>query len=312
MKLKKTIDKSPVLQTTALVVLFFALSSCSGRHAGDDLANDSSSEKDANPVAEQESTKLKIVNWNVLYGFNHHKSIDEGIGWISNQKPQVVALQELNGETGESLVAKAERWEHKYSALLKEDGFPVGLTSTEPIEVIERRVKGCHHGFLHCKTHGIHFFVVHFWPNKLFDVNLIIEKVKKLNQAGADIIVLGDFNTHSRKDDAFLSKQDRVKPIYEVVDMFEKEGMVDLGYKHSPNSKFSCPSPITIPRWSDNLEVLKSKRQRIDFIFASKSLAGFSSTASIEVSEELDRISDHYPVIAELELPEDSVTNTED
>ena len=45
----------------------------------------------------KESETLKIVNWNVLYGFNHKKSVKQGANWIKKQAADVVALQELNG-----------------------------------------------------------------------------------------------------------------------------------------------------------------------------------------------------------------------
>ena len=45
----------------------------------------------------EETETLKIVNWNVLYGFNHKKSVKQGANWIKKQAADVVALQELNG-----------------------------------------------------------------------------------------------------------------------------------------------------------------------------------------------------------------------
>ena len=48
---------------------------------------------------ETKQVHLKILNWNVLYGFNHGNSIELGTRWIVNQSPDVVALQELNGNT---------------------------------------------------------------------------------------------------------------------------------------------------------------------------------------------------------------------
>ena len=35
---------------------------------------------------------LKIINWNVLYGFNHHKSIKGAGQWIHAQQPDVIGL----------------------------------------------------------------------------------------------------------------------------------------------------------------------------------------------------------------------------
>lgn len=251
------------------------------------------------PAVGQTQSRLRVLNWNVLYGFNHHRSIDAGARWISRQAPDVVALQELNGNKAKSLQQLAARWNHPHAVLLKETGFPVGLTSRAPIEIIERRVKGFHHGYLHCRTRGVHFFVVHFWPGKDHEAKTVAAKVRKLLRENARVIVLGDFNTHSRKDAAFLATRTRVKASYTVVDLFESLRMVDLVHKHSPQSKYSCPSPITIPRWSATAEVVKSKRQRVDFVFADEKLARDSRKASIPISRELDRISDHYPVVVD-------------
>ena len=279
----------------ALIVL--GLPSCSS-------SENSKGQAISQPVADATKTlkTLKILNWNVLYGFNHGNSIDAGCNWIRDQAPDVVALQELNGNTAASLTEKAAVWGHQYSAIHKEKGFPVGLSSTAPIEVIERVVKGFHHGYLHCKTHDIHFFVVHFWPKKDHEAVAIIEKIKPLLDANQKVVVLGDFNTHSHNDAGFLANSGKVQPLYEVVEMFESIGFVDLIYKHDPEAKFSFPSPITIPKWSASIEELNSKRQRIDFIFADKTLASNSGSAKILISDELDAISDHYPVVVEFNV----------
>jgi exodeoxyribonuclease-3 len=98
--------------------------------------------------------ELKVINWNVLYGFNHKKSIEPDAAWIRYQNPDVLGLQELNKYTLESLSKMALEWGRAHSVRLKQKGFPAGLTSKQPIEVIERRVEGFHHGYLHCKTCG--------------------------------------------------------------------------------------------------------------------------------------------------------------
>jgi len=242
---------------------------------------------------------LKIINWNVLYGFNHNTSIQEGKDWINQQFPHVTALQELNNINADELDTLANQWGHEYSVILKEEGFPVGLTSKLPIEIIERRIKGFHHGYLHCKTYGIHVFVVHFWPKKDHEAELIIEKIKPLLKQNERVIVLGDFNSHSPKDKAYLATRSNVQPLFNVVTRFEQNGFVDLVNKHDPKSLYSCPSPIIIPKWAKTMEEVELKRQRIDFILADKVLAGYSSSATILKSDKLDKISDHYPVVVE-------------
>ena len=264
------------------------------------VAAQDSVETSSSPKLTKGSTTFKIVNWNVLYGFNHSKSVEAGAEWLDEQKPDVVALQELNGVTSDGLKKLATQWQHSHSVILKETGFPVGLTSAQPISVIKRQVDGFHHGYLHCVTQQIHFFVVHFWPGKDHEGKQVSDEVHALIQSGEKVIVLGDFNSHSHRDLEFLSTKPRVKPQYNVVELFESVGMVDLVAKHSPNQKYSFPSPITIPRWSKDKTVLNEKRQRIDFVFAGPRLGKKSIEGKIIASPVIESISDHYPVIAEI------------
>ena len=243
---------------------------------------------------------FKIVNWNVLYGFNHKKSVKQGANWIKKQAADVVALQELNGHNQVGFKELASEWGHDHAAILKKGGFPVGLTSNQPIEVIERRVKDFHHGYLHCKTHGIHFFVVHFWPGKYWEADWILDKTAPLIERGEKVIILGDFNGNSRKDEDFLIANATLrKRDYTFVDKVEAKGFVDIVHKHDPEAKISQPSSITIPRWTKDLKELKLKRYRIDFVFADKSFAEQSHSGTISLAREIEKISDHYPVIVE-------------
>ena len=248
----------------------------------------------------EETETLKIVNWNVLYGFNHKKSVKQGANWIKKQAADVVALQELNGHNQVGFKVLASEWGHDHAAILKKGGFPVGLTSNQPIEVIERRVKDFHHGYLHCKTHGIHFFVVHFWPGKYWEADWILDKTAPLIERGEKVIILGDFNGNSRKDEDFLIANATLrKRDYTFVDKVEAKGFVDIVHKHDPEAKISQPSSITIPRWTKDLKELKLKRYRIDFVFADKSFAEQSHSGTISLAREIETISDHYPVIVE-------------
>ncbi len=247
---------------------------------------------------------LKIINWNVLYGFQGGETLGAATEWLAAQQPDVVALQELNGFTGEELTAAARGWGHLHAVTHKESGFPVGLSSRWPIRVLERRSEGFHHGFLHARTAGIHFFVVHFWPGKGEEVARILQRVQPLLDRGEAVVVLGDFNGTSPKDADFLRQHATGRePDSEFVDQVEALGFVDLSHKHDPSAKVSCPSPVTIPRWSRDLAELETKRYRIDFVFADPELARGSRSGTIARGPVLDTISDHYPVIVELEAP---------
>ena len=260
-------------------------------------------EGNANTAANGADRKpLKIINWNVLYGFNHGQSVDAGTRWLQDQQPDITAFQELNGISEAQLKEIAQNWEHSFAVTHKESGFPVGLTSRFPITVHERKVEGFHHGYLHAETAGIHFFVVHFWPGKYHEADVILHQARALlKDHGGRVIVLGDFNGSSRRDEDFLIKHATLRELdYIYTDKLEAAGFIDLVAKHDPEAKISCPSPITIPRWSKDLKELKQKQYRIDFIFADPALAKRSVTGTIHLSPELDRISDHYPVVMEI------------
>ena len=246
---------------------------------------------------------LRIINWNVLYGFNHHKSIEEARHWVHAQQPDIIAFQELNGISEKRFGEHAKTWGHAYAVTHKERGFPVGLSSNEPVEVIERTFKGYHHGFLHCKTYGIHFFVVHFWPGKYDEADKILNRAARLLETGEKVVILGDFNGCSRRDEAFLVANAKLRERdYTFVDKVEAKGFVDIVHKHDPKAKISCPSSITIPRWSKNMDELNLKRYRIDFVFADNVLAKDSLSGTISLAKEIEGISDHYPVIVEFDI----------
>ncbi len=250
---------------------------------------------------------FKVINWNVLYGFNHNNSITEGVNWINGQTPDVVALQELNDIGSGGLSGLANQWGHAHSAMHSESGFSIGLTSTAMIEVLERNTGTPNktHGFLHCRTHGIHFFVVHFRPDAsegLVEASSVSEKAATLKNSGEKVVILGDFNSHSDVDQAYLEAAGKdVTPIYTEVEKFETEGFVDLGYKHEPTNKYTCPSPIIIPTWAANMDEVEARRQRIDFVFADSELAKSSEALTTIQTVEVEQVSDHYPLIAEFD-----------
>ena len=253
------------------------------------------------PSAAQDA-RLRVVSWNVLYGFDHGRAVDEGVAWLDATQPDVLALQELNGFTPETLALTAARYGHAHSALQKEHGFAMGLTSTAPIEVLEQRVEGFHHGYLHARTHDIEFFVVHFWPGKDHEVAHVLEQARTRVAAGARVAILGDFNTHSHRDAEFLAAKP-LAPRFDEVRSVEAAGFVDVVHRFDRRALVSCPSPITIPRWSKDLAELDAKRQRVDFTFLDDALAQRARRATIVRSEALDAISDHYPVVCELGPP---------
>jgi exodeoxyribonuclease III len=114
--------------------------------------------------------------------------------------------------------------------------------------------------------------------------------------------VLGDFNSRSHRDSAF-KRQGKGLEGYEMTDAFEAGGFVDTTCKHGKNALYSFGSPVLIPRWAKTMKDVQAKRRRIDYIFADKALSRYFVSGTILHSDDLDMMSDHYPVQTIFRLP---------
>jgi len=255
---------------------------------------------------------LRLVNWNTYHLFDHRAHLAPATEWLAQGEFQVAALQELVQTTEEELLRLASAWSHPHAVLHKESGYAVGLTSTAPIEVVERRVEGFHHGFLHARTHGLDLFVVHFWPGKIHEAELVAERAASLARAGGRVLVLGDFNGEIRSDEPWLREQGTLGEVVEgqrvfdfrITDAFLSRGLIDLIHEHDPEARYTFGSPALIPRWSPDMEHVEAKRRRIDFAMASPSVAALARGARVETDDaSVGRWSDHYPLLIDLARP---------
>ena len=84
--------------------------------------------------AQQKQDNFKILCYNVLHGFESNpKVMDKYVTWVKTIDPDIVAFQEMNKFTDKSLKELAARYGHYYSAISKENGYPVAITSKYPI-----------------------------------------------------------------------------------------------------------------------------------------------------------------------------------
>ena len=110
--------------------------------------------------------KLRVISYNIWNGFEHDASRRANfINWIKGQQPDILAMTELVGFTEKDLGQLASEYGHKYYAIVKEEGYPVGITSNEPITVVKKQMEGFWHGMLHVKTHGLDMIVTHLSPH---------------------------------------------------------------------------------------------------------------------------------------------------
>lgn len=278
----------------------------------------------------QQTGKIKVIAYNIMNGFDWGKDTArqrEMAEWFQSQHSDVVALEDMCGFTEEKLKLFAKSWGHNYSALLKEDGYPIALTSNKPITVVTKMMHdGYGHGMLHTITHGIHFFGVHMNPGdftKRREESALIRAYMRhvLTESDSLYMVLGDFNAQSVADSFLTSQRTMLLERYQRFDSASKKdkNLVNNKFDYSviasftgyplvdicelitkPEDRFSFPTPILIGTWKKANEIVPT-RERIDFILTSPQLAIRCSSATIINSGIVDKLSDHFPVIAEFD-----------
>ena len=270
---------------------------------------------------------LKVITYNIWNGFDFRKDIDRKNGvidWLIDQKPDVLALQELCGYDQETLLEDAKEWGHNHAVILKDNCHSVGLTSVGPIVIKEKVLDGLWHGMLHCETFGVDFFVVHLSPKdrdfRVKESNIIISKIASIENKS--FVVLGDFNSHSPFDgDIDMESPEFIERIrmsdsnnkannnlldsefdYSVMSSFMSYPLIDVTQRFvSSQDRFTFPAEVLLKNYTSK-ESLEKNRRRIDFIMASRELAKNCVNSSVHNDKETGLLSDHYPVVAEFKL----------
>ena len=274
-----------------------------------------SQKKDVN----QTNPNLRIISYNVWYGFSKVPERKESwIAWMNEHQPDIVSLQELNEYTDQRLAEDASSYGHAYSALLKEMGFPTGITSRYPIEDIQRITEGFHHGLLRVKIQDIYIYVIHLHPSnretRMAEINQILQNTEEL-PPDSKVILAGDFNTFSPFDSVYYA-HGRLEPFFNERDLLYKEnnlnngkldysviqevmdfGFIDLEASNRVSSyEFSGSFPTMIEKEGEH-----GDQRRLDYVFASKNLANKVTRAKIITTDTTYILSDHLPLIVDLD-----------
>lgn len=248
--------------------------------------------------------KVKIISYNIMEGFGRGEDKDRMArftAWVKEQSPDVLALNELCGFTEAKLKALAASYGHPYVAIVKEKGYPVGLTSKTPLKVIDRKLEGYGHGLLHCKVLDMDFLVTHLNPSDRLkrkqEADNIVNYIHK-NQL-TNCLLMGDMNAHSPFDASWESEHSED---YAVISTFMAASLHDICYKFTPdNQRYSFPTRILAS--SPKGEALRRQQERIDFIFVTNDLNSKCVDAEIYNGPDTDYLSDHYPIGISLFIP---------
>lgn len=272
-------------------------------------------------AALENQKELKIIRYNAYWGMKSDQS--EGkqnfAQWAKRQDADIIAWQEMNHFTRDSLEKFARSYGHPYAVLLKEpkdpkddEFFPTAITSKYPIINVHKVLDNLWHGALYADVGNYHFIVTHmnpFWTDKrVNEINLILDSIKYSNDPNGKWILAGDLNSFSPLDKPGynetamvkdLQEKERKRPIlhnlvngkmdYTVHSNILARGYIDVLKLKYPNT-FVATAPTKI--FYDQAKT----PLRYDFIYVSPALKNDVVDVKVLKDSFTDQYSDHYPV----------------
>lgn len=273
---------------------------------------------------EKATNTIKVISYNIWNGFEKDAARQARFTeWMNQQKPDIVALEELVGINEKDLAALAASYGHPYVAIVKEEGYPVGLTSRKPIDVVKKQVEGFWHGMLHAQTYGLDIIVTHLspfeWKYRLKEAEAITQYIRENNLESC--MVMGDFNAYSPFDADEVETHTQLRQNmqgwdkshpeygnmrgeqfdYSVLSKFLSIGFADPVKMFVPAEQRMSYPAATLYEWQWGDPRLKMLGERLDYILVSPALAPKCIDATVHNGKELEGISDHYPVSLLLE-----------
>lgn len=264
-----------------------------------------------------QSQSIKVISYNIWNGFEKDSLRRQRfVDWIQDQQADVVVLTELVGFKADDLRHLGESCQYSFSAIAKEEGYPVGVLSKKTIKVVSRLLDGFWHGMMHVHTYGIDVIAAHFspfeWNYRLKEAHRVMDYIreKKLTT----YLIAGDLNAHSPFDADELATHDSLliqmrhwdanQPVYRnlrdgyydfsVLSAFLSVGLDDTIGRlvHPASARMSFPSAF-LYGWRTDDKRLPLRRERLDYILLSPRLMPHCTHAAVYPVE---GVSDHYPV----------------
>lgn len=250
---------------------------------------------------------MDILQYNILDGCREKDRYAKLCKWVKHQNVDIITFNELNNWDSNEFYSEMVKlgFSHTHLFEMKSSPYYLGIASKFPIELIkEMERQPFYHGLLHVKVKKINFLLVHLTPfeskNRENETREIVEYTKEIEEP---IIIIGDLNTLSSLDkvhykkvntydnlvqDEILARQHLVnnKINFTPMDILLEAGFKDLGY--SEEFHHSMPSQI---------DKNKDIYLRIDYVLGNKYVLKYLPECTVMRDKELDKISDHYPVI---------------
>ena len=259
---------------------------------------------------------MKILSLNIFEGCEEETRFKQLINFVNKENPDVLALLELNN------------WDKDHSAKLKrflketnfrhfcfcktESGYHMALFFNFELEESVSIIDGFNHGMIKAKIKSdnvsVWFVVTHLSPytedDRLKELEILFTN---LPEESIDVVLMGDFNSLSPfdgYDEELLLKKAKTVNFkkfgvnnlrIDVQNKIIEKGFIDSFYYFS--KKFESTVPTNYCKdYSHFVEM------RLDYIFTTQNLLKHFVKARIVKDSETNKISDHFPVLLELDL----------
>ena len=261
----------------------------------------------AEPEEELEVDTLRLISYNILEGVKLDQTTGktELAAWVRSMNPDILALQEANKFTQESLERLAASYGHPYvvTNIKKGDNYPVALTSKYPVEVIAKITEGVSHGAIHVRIRGVNIVVLHLWPHatgsngyadgnsyRMAEITAFLDGTLKAHPGEVRWLMMGDFNSVSPLDADDLPGG--VGLNYDVHTKVLGSGYHDLMRSYRGYFIPSCPTAA----------FAGGNATRIDFIYGSSAMLSDMTCVETVRDDFTDTRSDHYPLMTEFRV----------
>lgn len=256
---------------------------------------------------------LKIMNYNVLVGFNGSKMYREKYkNWIKERLPDIIGYQEMSKFTEDTFAAFAQSYGHSYTVFFDTGSCcPLAISSKYPISNIQKIGIGLHHGVITAEIEGYRLIVLHLdpssWQQRLVEIDKILAIIDSLPKEKR--LMMGDFNSFSPVDaDVYSTQQARLaraikaqsKNInngnfdYSVIQRVIDAGYIDSWWEKHRKFTHTCPTNLHSTAGS-------ADKLRIDYIWTSPDLKPEIKDCEVVYDGTTHILSDHYPVLLTLE-----------
>ncbi|SOD20514.1 endonuclease/exonuclease/phosphatase family protein [Pedobacter xixiisoli] len=255
---------------------------------------------------------LKILSCNVLKGFSGDLAIELAFQeWINERKPDVIAIQELNGFNPKRLEEFAKKMGFPYAVMHKEEGYPLGLLSKYPISNVKKIKDGMRHGILSGKILDYNFIITHLvsytYQQRIKEVDSVVLKLVNDIPKNEKIIMMGDFNNMSPEDKQYYDNNpEKMKALVNSEknnpgNTYLKNGKIDYTTIQKVLDAGFYDTYRIFNKHYDKSAPTKMKNHnnytRIDYIWVNKNAKPDCVDMFIVKDQLTDYMSDHYPTL---------------